>query len=530
MPNPAKYRYVHYIATRVLKADELMQQQYIDRLTDAFGAPVAYDQNAVYRSGALMNVNVQIAGTVVTLQPVDSTKPMLVFCRGIWESFTCAPLDMGTNTILYLNYTVVSQAQGSDEADMAELQLSLSATNTAGAPNPAANELEKNAVAIPAITFSNVAGQLTVQAVDNVFPQAMATQATSGLVSLTTGTSEGKALSSDDPAVTNQRVPSPGSVDTSKVVPVVAVGENQDGSARVDPNGIGQGGIDADHLIYAAGTQTVEAALISVAGSVAGVVSTLAAHINQRLGPGVHPMPGYADVGAAPASHVGAALDTAHDPSYTSDHRGFVITRNPVVAPVDGDFAYLLRTLAGASLAGIKHNGDLLSTHTQYPLLSAALDALFGHVSQVSHANPHGLTLGDLGGADLDYVNTQDAGVLTASKSYTDGLFSFQASNPGYLRVGSIRATWGSISISCGNVDHYYGVFGFTYPFPVECWGMLGSSSGSSRSAIIAAPSGSQDILDMTVLDRTQFALRIDDNTGSGIGSSHNIFYLAVGK
>ncbi len=380
-------RYVHYISTRILNAEELMTQQAVNRNMDGLGNPIAYGLNAIYRDGSLMNATATLNNTTVSFTPIDATKPMLVFCRGIWEPFTMVPLNLGSSSTLFLNYTIVSTPQPDNDAEMGELQLSFSTVSTNGAPNNANRELERNSNPISVLTL--VGGVISIQ--NPVYPQAQGTGKLSGLVQLTTNTSQGKALASDDPAVTNQRVPVDASVTDSKVAPVTVTGTNTDGSPKVAP--ANTGGVDSKKLIYVPGTNTVEGELTSLAGSIAGVVSTLNGHIGRALGPGVHVMPNYADVGAAPASHVGADLTVAHSPIFTSDHNGFTVVRNPAVAPSAADFAYLVQDNAGNPIAGIKHNGDFHVVNPAYSSLSSALTALYSHVSQTSHSNPHGLAL-----------------------------------------------------------------------------------------------------------------------------------------
>jgi hypothetical protein len=302
---------------------------------------------------------------------------------------------------------------------MAELSLSLECINRSAAPSPDIGELERNAAAIPVLNITrNGDGTLNAVIIDSVLPEALADDKNGGLVKLSTGTSSGKAVADDDPRNVDMRVPKDGSVTTQKVADVAVAGTNTDGSPKVSSENTG--GVDSKKMIYAPRTQTVEGAISSLYGSITSVVAALENHVGQKLGVGVHPMPTFSEEGAAPASHVGTALDQAHDPTYTSDDKGFAVTRNPNVQPGENAFAFLLRNSDGTPVAGLKHGGDLLTSNDKYPLLSAALGALFGHVSQTSHSNPHGLTLGDLGGASLEYVNDQDVQVLAAAGAYTD--------------------------------------------------------------------------------------------------------------
>lgn len=423
-PNPQRYRYVHYIATRVLNASELAVQQQIDRLVDGNSVPMAYGLNAIWKTGATLNVTVTTNLLTVSLSPTDPSLPMLVFVRGIWEPFPqFAPLSMGAATDLLLNYVVISQPQPSGDAEMAELQLTISTSDTSRSTPDATNaELEHNSSAILLFHFANNGIALTYLPDDKTYSAAHADNAKSGLVKLTTGSSNGIALSSDDPTTSDQRVPRDNSIRTPKVFPVQATGTNADGSPFVNPNAAGQGGVNADHLIYVAGTQTVESALTSISSNVTGFVATLGAHIGRGLGPGVHPFPNYLQVGATPISHVGTTLDTEHIPSLTNNHNGFTVTRDPTVAPLSTDFAYQLRNLDGSILSGLLHNGDLKTASTAYPLLSVGLTALLGHVSQTSHANPHGLTLGDLGGVSIGQEQQDLANMLAAAKLYTNAM------------------------------------------------------------------------------------------------------------
>ena len=379
--NAAYFRYVNYIATRVLNASELDTQQQIDRLVNSTDVPMAYELNAIYKTGALLNVQVNMDGTTAILTPINVTFPMLVFVRGVWEIFTTDPIALGTSTTVFLNYLVVSQVQDGTDAEMAEMQISLGLTDTSGIPNGSAvpTQLERNPSPIPLLAFTNVSGVATYTPVDQTYPWSRGSNVQSGIVSLTTGTSNGAATASDDPVNTNQRVPTAGSINTSKVQSVILSGTtNADGTPNVNPTATGQGGIQADHLIYVTGTQTVEAAIQTVTANVATFIAELAAHIGAPLGlVNTHPMPTYYQVGAAPISHVGSTFDSGqHVPTYTQDHIGFIVTRNPLVVPASTDYAYLLRDNLGNTIIAMTHAGDLATPELIYSSLSVAYAAI----------------------------------------------------------------------------------------------------------------------------------------------------------
>jgi hypothetical protein len=88
-------------------------------------------------------------------------------------------------------------------------------------------------------------------------------------------------------------------------------------------------------------------------------------------------MPTYYQVGAAPISHVGSTFDSGqHVPTYTQDHIGFIVTRNPAVAPAPTDYAYLLRDNALNTIIAMTHAGDLATPELIYSSLSAAYAAI----------------------------------------------------------------------------------------------------------------------------------------------------------
>jgi hypothetical protein len=74
----------------------------------------------------------------------------------------------------------------------------------------------------------------------------------------------------------------------------------------------------------------------------------------------------------------------------------------------------------GSGLIGITHSGDILSPLLPYASLSGVMAATLGHVSQVSHANPHGLALSDLGGVSIGQEQADIANVLASAENFTN--------------------------------------------------------------------------------------------------------------
>jgi hypothetical protein len=186
-------------------------------------------------------------------------------------------------------------------------------------------------------------------------------------------------------------------------------------------------------------------------------------------------MPTAAQVGAAPASHVGQVLglSTSHPPEVDADSGGFEVLRDPgaAAAAMDPGFGILM---ANVLQSGLLHNGDvyglLSQAITAYPgavdgdgamtttslgLMSAIASILVGHVNKVSHKNPHGITLADLGlSITYDFV-----------------------ANNGYIKFtmgsSSFMIQWGT-GMTGNSAPGTY--FSFSPQFPNNCFGVYGTA------------------------------------------------------
>jgi hypothetical protein len=272
--------------------------------------------------------------------------------------------------------------------------------------------------------------------------------------------------------VTNSRNPNPLSVTDAAVRVPVLSGSNTlpiGTGAGQDP-----GGISTAKLVHVPTSQTGSAVIEAVRAQANATQAAFAAHAPAPLGNGVHQMPTASQVGAAPASHVGQVLglSTSHPPEVDADSGGFEVLRDPgaAAAAMDPGFGILM---ANVLQSGLLHNGDvygLLSqgitaypgavdgdgamTTTSLGLMSAIASILVGHVNKVSHKNPHGITLPDLG--------------LTIS-------YDFVANN-GYIKFAMgtnvFMIQWGTMA-SVGN-SAPGSTFSFSPAFPNNCFGVYG--------------------------------------------------------
>lgn len=465
---PERYRVVEFVGGRILEARELANVQEFARGIDANNQPTAFLLDGLYREGATINVTASANGATITLVPTDNTLPMFVFVRGQWEQLQTAeapPITLINPQVdIYLNWEIHQITSADDPslidlvtleptANMGELRMSVSNTDTSSQPLQT-NQYEKNLV--PVILFrytwqgANLAPSPFTAAVDgvsgNVKKPALANSTTAGLVSLTTDTSWGTAVSTDDPRMADERVPLPNSVDDSKVLAPTPTGAtNTDGTPTYDLN-LETGGISADKIVYEEGTQLVSASLQVLESNLTALTIAFDAHQGAPLGlPNTHPFPTAAQCGAAPASHVGQilGLDTSHPATVGSSTRGFVVIRDPEQPPYDY-LAYSLEDGIQTKIA-MRHDGDLQSIvsgqYTANPLVESGdgtlasgplsnlgliAQVLAQHVNKYPHKNPHGISLSDLGGDGVTqaYVDTHDAMTLASAEAYANALAS----------------------------------------------------------------------------------------------------------
>lgn len=460
-----RYRALDFIGARILQARELNWLQDIDQGAAVGAVPggsVSGQLQAVYRQGAMKNVTVSVTGLVVTLSATDGSTPMQIFVRDRWENYPATNDDItdnvgtfpanhtitlsSTDTAIFLNWelklrtggligddpTLTDAVTNEAVAEAGELILHLSRTDTSGAAL-SGSQLAKNVVPVSLLTFTNSGSLLTLVPADNVLTSAKASSTTSGFVKTTT--SNPIVPSTDDSRMTDARAALDGTVhDTSVRTPIAAGGTNSDGTPTYNLTG-DIGGVSAAKVIYVAGTQLLSDFATWIKTQFNNLLSRYNLHETAQLGlVNTHPLPTAAQVGAAPASHVGQALGlpTSHPPVANQDSGGFRINRSGPGGSVD-DPAYGV-FVSGSSIAGINHDGDVFSTKSGAfsaapggSLASGTLDhlsliaqVLAQHVNQISHANPHGLDAGDIGAASTGYVDTAVANAISTSEAYTN--------------------------------------------------------------------------------------------------------------
>ncbi len=465
MANSQRYRSVDYIQERVLQARELITQQGISGGialpggAPSVGSPIVYDLDQIYRPGATMNMQAGITGTTVTLSAVDPSLPMAVFVHGRWEQlfgtdFSSVVFSGSGDKYIYLNYVlrIVTSAEdtslvdsgGSPTANMGEIDFVIGNTDTSGTSLDIALYLEKNTTPIVLFKFNIASGICTQVVLDNVNTPALGTLGISGLVSTTTGTSNGIVPGTDDSRMSDARNPLPLSVTDAAVrVPVPVSGTNAWDLSNQYNLTDDAGGISADKIIYTEKTERLSDYLAYLYAQIldaeSGVIS-----FNTRTG-AVVPASGdysYSMVGAAPASHVGTplGLPSSHQALVSTDTGGFSVVQDSsgpstgggadVEGSTTANAAFGLFTNSGL-LSGILHNGDLMcgllnalvaAPHVTAPVVvpsgyvaptlnyTGALKGLHDvaqvvvdHVNQTTDCNPHGLSLNDLGGAAVTY-------------------------------------------------------------------------------------------------------------------------------
>jgi hypothetical protein len=460
MPTPNRYRDITFIGARILQARELNLLQYIDQGFDSTNAvQTSYDLQAIYKQGAFLNVQPQLSGNnVVTFVAINGGLPALIFVRDRFESLISGEggpitLPPGSGNI-YMNWVLVkvTSAQdpalvdfttGTSTAEMGELQITISATDTSGVAL-GGSELSKNTSPIIVATYTGSGGSLVVTIADHVFTHAQGGVGVSGLVQLTGPSPAGLGVGNNDPRMSDSRPPAAGSVvDASVRVPVTTGNTNADGTDEYTipaDGGTDPGGVSGAKIILLAARQTLEAGWNWLKASFNTLLGRYNAHEGAALGSlTTHPFPTAIEVGAVPASHVGQPLNlsTSHPATVNQSTGGFRVNRDSSVVPGAVDPAYGVFESINLR-AGITHDGDIFSiladglsvpasdgdgplTHNgTLGLMSLIAGVVSEHISKNSHKNPHGLALSDIGGASLVYVDAQDANTLAAAENYTD--------------------------------------------------------------------------------------------------------------
>jgi len=167
---------------------------------------------------------------------------------------------------------------------MGQLVLQVAAADTSTTTLNTSLYFQQNSNPIVLFSFAVASGTgvLTVVSSSGVKIQALASGAKAGMVSLTTTTSSGQALSSDDPSVTNSRNPNPLSVTDAAVRVPVLSGSNTlpiGTGAGQDP-----GGISTAKLIHVPTSQTGATVIEAVRAQANATQAAFAAHAPAPLG------------------------------------------------------------------------------------------------------------------------------------------------------------------------------------------------------------------------------------------------------
>jgi hypothetical protein len=509
--NQARYRLVGYEGERIVEARELLAAQYYALgINPNDQSKTSYGLDALYVDGALFNVTPSITGLTVTLTATNSSLPMYVFVRGVWETFisgeTPAITFSSGGGTLYLNWsldiitsvddpTLVDVGTSEPTANAGQMDLIISATDTSGVSIDNSTQYAKNTVPIVLYVLTPSSSTLIPTKPDNVNPLAWASLGITGLVSLSTNTSDGEACASDDPRLSNTRTPTAGTVvDASVRVPQpygAGTTYNADGSLQyVIGTGAGDdpGGIDAAKIVFQSGKQLLTATIGLAQSAISHINSLLAAHLGAPLSPLgsssvlPHPMPTSSQVGAAPLSHVSLpfAVAGSHPPTTSSNTTGFTVNRATSPAGTSTQFGYCIIENGSIYINGLTHSGDIYSnlahvlgtdliiptwgwgtnplggalTTGSMDLYSILAQVVYQHVIQQGTNNPHNLTQN----------------------------FTFSSGAEGYIQLpvwlGGFIIQWGlHSSAGGGGVPVSYSI-----PFPHAVFAVIPNPTGTTSS------------------------------------------------
>lgn len=497
MANQSRYRVVNWLGGRILESRELMALQAILEGVNASDAQVVYDLNGTFLTGATQNISLSISGRTVTFSQTNGSYPMMIFVRGRWEVMASGDLPPITLTTsqgtVYLNYsldlvtyngaggtltdaTLVDTTTSQPTAEMGQIDFTIGVSDTSGVSLNSALQLEKNTTPIILWEFTTGSSPYPMQQTHlaNVNPTCLAGEYAAGPVYLTTNTSAGVAVSTDDTRMSNPRTPVTGSViDASLASPVLGSGTNaRDGSNKY--TSVSSGGLSADNIIYLEATERLSDYLAFLYNQILAAVAGGVITFNSRSGT-VLPQSGdytAAMVGAAPSSHVGTSLVAAtatgtilsHLASVTvpsSGSGGYALNQPSGVLSGPLSFGGGTPTAAygifqsGTLQAGVTNTGDFWTTALNTlvaapggsPLnftgaltgILAMGQILIDHINQTSGStNPHG-TSGNNSNGYWTYANGKyDMWAKEVSITTQDQFISFPHS---FTTLGSIALT-----------------------------------------------------------------------------------------
>jgi len=387
--NGAGYRYVEFEGARILEQSEVLALQNMQ---------VAKDLNAgdtLFREGAISNGTISINGNLATLGRASSAG-MKVYCNGAWEPLpdTTLNLPVGGIGYIYLHWvlwrvtsdgtyngqsgclvdvSLTDAVTGEATANRGQLQLILSTDQSySQEPLDPIRMLSKSTTALQVVQLNKSGNVQTASILLNANTAALANTQQAGFVQLSTSTSGGVAAATNDPRLSDQRVPLPNSVDTTKVSVLVPVaGQQTPINSQLYQNT--PPGVSTNVSFY----DTLRAKLtdfldwtysniLAILGVLTGYGNRLTALENKTAQP--------LDL----SYHIGKPLDRSgltHPPVSVSDTQNFeAYAATPGGSgAATGHYAFAVKDSQGNPMGGLTLGGDLLIANPQ--ILPALADA-----------------------------------------------------------------------------------------------------------------------------------------------------------
>ena len=441
--NTAAYRYIEFVGGRIL------QQAEVKALEDTQANKDLSAESILFPEGALMNASVAIEANSILHLTKATASGMKVYFNGSWEllpDLTMLYTNSGAST-LYLHWvlwrvtadgtyqgqpgclvdtSLVDAVTNEQVANRGQLQTGLTLdTSLSDEPLDPIRMIAKSTVAIPIASLTWINSQLTCMLANRIQPQMLANSTKPGFVTLTSDTSNGQAVASDDSRLSNPRTPTGFSVDDSKVADPGAVS----GPSTAIGSFTYSGGISTGKLVYSTLRAKLTDMLDWLYTQVNSIVSTLGGY-----GSRITALEGKTGKGPDLSYHVGKPLDrtgNTHPPETTINPDGFIATSASLVSSIPDNtskYGYRVKDHNGVSLGGVLENGDYRFDNPNLlsELANAGMPGISTLVDLLIHLNNSrgGSSVTSLGG---DVVGDPANNMVTAiqhvavAKTHADG-------------------------------------------------------------------------------------------------------------